>query len=133
MTSVVDASVVFAALVDDGPDGRWAELVLLDGPLLAPHLMPAEVTNVVRRSLASGRLDPVSSGLALARLSELPVELFPFAPFAERVWALRANVTSYDAWYVAVAEAVGSPLATLDRRLAVAPGPRCLFSLPDRR
>lgn len=54
----------------------------------------------------------------------------PFAPFAERVWELRANVTSYDAWYVAVAEQFDLPLATLDRRLARSAGPRCRFLLP---
>ena len=51
-------------------------------------------------------------------------------PFAERIWELRANVTSYDAWYVAVAEAAGLPLATLDSRLARANGPNCKFILP---
>jgi len=116
VTVVLDASVVVAALIDDGSDGLWAEQVLFNGPLLSTQLMPAEVTNVLRRSLASGRIDPVSSGLAMSRLSELPVELFPFAPFAARVWVLRDNVTAYDAWYVAVAEAVGAPLATLDPR-----------------
>lgn len=56
--------------------------------------------------------------------------LVPFEPFAERVWELRRNVTSYDAWYVAVAEAFRLPLATLDRRLSRASGPSCRFRLP---
>jgi hypothetical protein len=50
--------------------------------------------------------------------------------FAQPVWELRANVTSYDAWYVAVAEQCDLPLATLDQRLARATGPRCRFHLP---
>jgi predicted nucleic acid-binding protein len=54
----------------------------------------------------------------------------PVRPFEERIWQLRANLTSYDAWYVAVAESFGFPLATLDRRLAQAPGPECGFVLP---
>ena len=40
-----------------------------------------------------------------------------FEPFAGRVWELRANLTSYDAWYVALAEALEAPLATLGRFL----------------
>lgn len=63
-------------------------------------------------------------------MEALDLELLPFAPFAERVRELRANVTSYDAWYVAVAEAVDLPLATLDRRLAQADGARCRFLAP---
>ena len=40
-------------------------------------------------------------------VQRLAVELFPFEPFAERIWALRHNLTAYDAWYVAIAEFVG--------------------------
>ena len=58
------------------------------------------------------------------------MELFPFAPFAERVWALRENLTSYDAWYVALAEVLDCPLVTLDRRLSRASGPVCEIIAP---
>ena len=58
---------------------------------------------------------------------------FPFEPFADRIWQLRNNVSSYDAWYVAVAEELGFPLATLDQRLTEAEGPSCEFmTLPSR-
>ena len=50
--------------------------------------------------------------------------------FAERVWELRANLSSYDAWYVAIAELADMPLATLDQKLTRAPGPGCEFLLP---
>lgn len=60
-------------------------------------------------------------------LLDLRVELFPYAPFATRIWDLRDNVTCYDAWYVALAETLSAPLATLDARLAKASGPRCRF------
>src|SRR6185295_10430971 len=61
----------------------------------------------------------------------IELELVPFGPFAERVWELRSHVTSYDAWSIAVAEELDLPLATLDRPLAAAPGPRCRFLLPS--
>jgi predicted nucleic acid-binding protein len=59
------------------------------------------------------------------------VELFDYASFARRVWDLRDNVTSYDAWYVAIAEQLEAPLATLDRRLVATPGPMCTFVTPE--
>lgn len=93
MTLVIDASLVVSALVDAGDTGRWAES-LLTRPLSAPHLMPVEVTDILRRA------------------------------------ELRDNVTSYDAWYIALAESLGSSVATLDRRMAKAPGPRCNFEIP---
>ena len=36
MTVVFDASLVIAALIDDGPDGRWAESVIAERDLVAP-------------------------------------------------------------------------------------------------
>jgi predicted nucleic acid-binding protein len=127
MTLVVDASVVVAALVDSGTDGRWAEGLLTSDSLAAPHLLLAEAANILRRSVVSGTISAEQASLAHADLLDLRVELFPYPPFASRIWALRQNVTCYDAWYVAIAEALGAPLATLDARLAKAPGPRCRF------
>ncbi|MEX0691364.1 MAG: type II toxin-antitoxin system VapC family toxin [Gemmatimonadales bacterium] len=129
MTLVVDASVVVAALVDGGPDGAWAEEVLLRDHLAAPHLLPVEVANMLRRAALAGHLSADTASLAHADLLALPLELFPYEPFAPRVWDLRTTVTSYDAWYVALAETLDVPLATLDERLAKAPGPRCEFVL----
>jgi len=68
--------------------------------------------------------------MAHADLLDLRVELFPYAPFAARVWELRDNLTTYDAWYIALAEFLSSPVATLDRRLSRAAGPRCGFETP---
>jgi predicted nucleic acid-binding protein len=42
----------------------------------------------------------------------------------------RPGLTSYEAWYVALAEFLGAKVATLDTRLALMPGPRCGFCLP---
>jgi predicted nucleic acid-binding protein len=61
--------------------------------------------------------------MAYADLLDLRVELFPYAPFAARTWELRGNMICYDAWYIALAESLGSKVATLDLRLARAPGP----------
>jgi predicted nucleic acid-binding protein len=131
MTTVVDASAVVAALVDAGPAGSWAEQVVAD-VLAAPHLMPVEVANILRRASAARDLSPDVATLAHADLLDIAVTLYPYEPFAARVWQLRHNLSAYDAWYVAVAEALDAPLATLDARLAVAPGPRCSFLLPEQ-
>jgi predicted nucleic acid-binding protein len=75
--------------------------------------------------------DEARAALAHADVAALRVEYFPYAPFAKRVWEMRENVTAYDAWYVAIAEALDADLATLDARLAAAAGPQCGFSTPD--
>lgn len=130
MTLVVDASVVVAALVDSGPDGTWADALLVTDDLAAPHLMPAEVANILRRAVAAGQVPAEMATLAHADLLELRVALLPYEPFAPRAWELRENLAAYDAWYVAVAETLGAAVATLDARLARASGPRCGFVTP---
>jgi len=130
VSAVVDAAVLVAATSDAGPVGVWCEALLAGGGLVAPHLALVEATNILRRLELHGELSRLEAGAAARDLLQLDLGLLPFAPFAERVWELRSNVTSYDAWYVAVAEELELPLATLDRRLAAADGPRCRFLLP---
>jgi predicted nucleic acid-binding protein len=126
---VIDASVVVSALIDTSSRGTWAEGVLAHS-LAAPHLLDVEVTSSLRRAVATQALSPAAATDALERFDELSIDRFPFRPFGPRVWSLRTSVSSYDAWYVAVAEALEAPLATLDGRLAGSPGPRCRFLMP---
>jgi len=130
VTLVVDASVIVAWLVDGGNVGTWAQQRVDGSALAAPHLMPAEATNILRRAARVGDISQDVAALAFHDLLDLRVEYYPFEPFADRVWELRSDVASYDAWYVALAETLHSPLATLDRRLSRAPGPRCEFLVP---
>lgn len=131
MTVVADASVIVAALVDSGADGRWAESVVGEDSLAAPELVLVEVTNILRRLERNGEISRIEANGALRDLLRREVQLFPFAPFADRVWELRHTVTSYDAWYVAVAEAFHLPMASLDRKLSRTLGLGCQIVVPQ--
>lgn len=131
MTLVVDASVVVSALTDGGRVGQWAEEVLRSDHLVAPHLMPVEVTDVLRRAALAGKVSSDVAALAFGDLQAVGVDLYPFSPFASRVWLLRENLSAYDAWYVALAEVLGADLATLDTRISRAPGVLCTVRTPD--
>ena len=130
MSVVVDSSVVVAALVDSGRHGKWAEEILASGLLLAPELVRAEATNVFRRLERAKLITTPEANAAQGDLMQLDVEVFPFEPFADRIWELRYNVTSYDGWYVAIAEALKVPLATLDAPLSRSNGVTCKFLTP---
>jgi predicted nucleic acid-binding protein len=130
LSAVIDASVLVAALVDSGPQGEWAEGVLAAGSLHAPELARVEATNILRRLERAEELTTPEANAAYEDLMQLNMELSSFDPFADRIWELRHTVTSYDAWYVAVAEALKLPLATLDERLSKAKGPTCDFLMP---
>jgi predicted nucleic acid-binding protein len=127
MTVVIDASVVVSALVDAGPAGRWSEQWLLAGAVAAPHLMPVEAANILRRAALRGDISEDAASLAHADLGDLRLELFPYEVVAARAWELRANLTMYDASCVALAELLDADLVTLDARLARASGPACGF------
>jgi predicted nucleic acid-binding protein len=130
VTIVVDSSLVFAALINQGGHGRWAESVLASEDLAAPHHMLVEVVSTLRRAVLAGDISENLALVAHAELLAITLELHPFTSLGERVWQLRHTVTAYDGWYVALAEALDAPLATLDLRLARAPGPRCRFVMP---
>ncbi|WP_182379625.1 type II toxin-antitoxin system VapC family toxin [Nocardioides sp. WS12] len=127
MTVVLDASVVIAALVGTDGSSTWAEEQLLAGRLAAPHLLPVEVASQLRRAVATGQISTDVGSLAMADLRDLPITYYDAASVLDRIWDLRGSVTTYDAWYVALAEALDAPLATLDLRLTRAPGPTCQF------
>jgi predicted nucleic acid-binding protein len=131
LSVVVDPSVLVAALVDTGTDGLWAERILGKGGLYAPELLRVETANVLRRLERAKEITEPEANAAFEDLMELDVELHAFESFSERVWELRHNVTAYDGWYVALAEALELPLATLDGLLAEADGPKCRFLTPD--
>jgi len=130
VTLVVDASFVVAALTDSGPVGSWADGLLDSDDLAAPHFMQVEAANIIRRGELAGTIGADTASLAHADLLALRVELFAYEAFAPRVWELRHNLSAYDGLYVAIAESLGTDLATLDGRLSRAIGPRCGFRLP---
>src|SRR5260370_15591858 len=130
LSIVVDSSVLVAALVEVGQHGIWAENVLVRGSLHAPELARAEATNILRRLERAKLITTPEANGAQDDLMQLDIDLFSFEPFADRIWELRHNVTSYDAWYVALAEALKLPLATLYETLANSNGVACEFLTP---
>ena len=96
MTIVVDASAVVAALVDVGPDGDWAQAELRGEDLVAPHLLPVEAANILRRAVLTGGISADVATIAHDDLLALRVDLYPYELVASRVWELRNNLTAYD-------------------------------------
>lgn len=123
---VVDASVIVTALADDGVDGDAVRQRLLEDPdLHAPHLLDLEVLSVLRRRRSAEDLDERRAALAIVDLQDLPVVRYPHLPLSERIWALRHNISVYDAAYIALAEGLECAFVTGDKRLARVSGTRC--------
>jgi predicted nucleic acid-binding protein len=122
---VVDASVLAPALADDGPDGEAARRRLWDEEIAAPEIVDLEVASVWRRAVRAGHLGKRRAEQAIADLGALPLARASHRPLMPRVWQLQANLSPYDAAYVALAEALGAPLLTADARLGRSPSLRC--------
>ena len=122
---MIDSSALVALLADAGPAGTWVAEAIAGATLAAPSLAPFETANILRRQAAAGAIDHTQATLAHADLVALPIELWPYAPLADRAWEQRQNATIYDATYLALAELVSATVVTLDARLARAPGARC--------
>jgi predicted nucleic acid-binding protein len=122
---VVDASVLANALADGGADGNRARAALAGQDLAAPDLADVEVAAVLRRRWLAKSLPARRYAAALDDLAELPMQRYPVLPLLRRGYELRANITAYDATYVALAEYLDSVLLTADALLAAAPGVRC--------
>ena len=116
---VVDASVLIDALVM-GVESVAARLV--NTTLHAPVSVDAEFLHALRRRWLAGFVDEERGRAALTMFRDVPIRRYPVQPLVARMWAIRRNITAYDAGYVALAESLHLPLITRDARLARSTG-----------
>jgi predicted nucleic acid-binding protein len=120
---VVDASVLVSVLAGAEHAG-WAQTQLAAAghrrSMWAPHVIDAEVGHSLRRRVAAQQLHADDARDALADLIRLPLRRIAHSALLDRAWALRDNLSFYDALYVALAQRLEMPLLTLDARLAKA-------------
>ena len=118
---VIDASVLVGVLLTS-PDALEAVERVSEGrpeePLHAPELIDVETLSALRRMVARGVVDDSRATKAVADKADVRMMRYPHAPMRSRVWELRENVTTYDATYLALAEALDGELLTADRGLA---------------
>jgi predicted nucleic acid-binding protein len=129
---IVDASCLYE-VVADGTKAEVARARMRSDPdLAAPYLVDAEVLGVIRRDLMLGRIDPTAAHQAVEDLRDWPGERFGHRLLLARAWELREHVRTWDALYVALAEALGATLLTFDERLARTAGSTCDVEVPGR-
>jgi predicted nucleic acid-binding protein len=125
---VVDASAAVSALFNAGR----ARQSLAEEQVHVPHLIDSDVADTLRREVAIERIEPGDAWTALDRWSRLGISRYAVFPLLGRVWELRANLSAYDASYVALAESLDCALLTADVRLSRAPGLRCPVTVVPR-
>lgn len=119
---VVDASAAVELLLRTKKGVRVADRIANDGgPVFAPHLIDPEVMQAFRDLVRRKQIELPHAEEALAVFAKMPLHRVPHAVLWTRMWALRENVSAYDATYVVVAELLGATLITCDGRLSRAP------------
>ena len=119
---VADASAVLEFLLG-GPRARQVDGHFLEETAVqVPALLDAEVAQVLRRMVVAEMVDEPRARASLEILGDMPLQRHLLTPLLPRIWALRENLTAYDAAYVALAEALGCSLVTFDEKLGRAPG-----------
>lgn len=126
---VLDASALVDLVVDQR-SASWVLGLLDEFKATAPAHQPAEVLSALARMIRAAELDEPSARAALDEALMLPQRLIvPSAAHVRRAYELRDRIRVSDGLYVALAEELGCPLVTTDRRLAAA-GPPCEIRTP---
>lgn len=117
---VLDASAAVDLFLDTTPYSTRIVSRLMEhaGDVHAPHLLDAEVGQVLRRGILRGALRPRRAEQALESLADLQIVRYGHVSLLPRALGLRRNLTVYDALYVALAEALGASLLTRDEGIA---------------
>jgi len=120
---VLDASALVEWLLQTAEGLLVEQRVYRRGEHLhGPHLLDLEVAQALRRFVQEAKINSERAGQALEDLQALRLRRYPHHPLLPRIWQLRHNLTAYDAAYVALAEALGAPLVTCDKKIASASG-----------
>lgn len=115
MQFVIDANVVVQLGLSGSDLGP-----LLGHDLIAPPIMPSEVTSTLSEMVHRGELLPEPASSAVVRLASLPIRVHEPPDFFLRAWDLARQLgwaKTYAAEYVALSMLTGSPLITIDHRL----------------
>ncbi|MBN1172794.1 MAG: type II toxin-antitoxin system VapC family toxin [Micromonosporaceae bacterium] len=125
---IVDATAMIAAIGDPGVMGESARAQLSLAPAWhAPAHMAIEVVRTFDRLARHGKLAEETARLYTMQMVDgvgAAVVLHADRSLLPAAWALRANLSTYDAVYVALAETLRAPLLTADLRLVRACGSR---------
>lgn len=127
---VLDASVLTYALIGKTSDAASLRAVLRGTTCHAPHLIDAELGNVLRRRVRAEDVTSVQARTALQAARDVIDFRYPhFGALADLAWRWRHDLSFYDALYVALAVRLDIPLVTGDARLSKAPGLPCSIEL----
>lgn len=118
MLTVIDCSAMVELLVAKTQTGESiAQRVTAAHTLHAPYVLDGEILSALLGLLRGQKITEQEADTALSNYQVFPIERHDVLPLWPRLKSLRANLSAYDAQYVALAEALDVPLITADARM----------------
>ena len=122
---MTDAQHLRAVVVDASVIGSAHDALVQADSIHAPDLIDVEIASLLRKAVMRHDRSAPSAEAVLRAWLDNAVIRHAHRPLMRQVWALRHAITPYDATYVVLAQGLGVPLVTRDRRLARAAAPYC--------
>ncbi|MGH3490600.1 MAG: type II toxin-antitoxin system VapC family toxin [Actinopolymorphaceae bacterium] len=123
---VLDTSALVEFLVGADQVAEDVRSAIIGERLAAPHSVDLECASALRGLTLAKKLPADEGRRALELLGNLNLRRFGHAALLSRIWELRHNIWPYDAAYVALAEALGVDLVTVDAKFEGVPGLKCV-------
>lgn len=117
---VADASAIAEVLLGQRRADAILAALSVNSELHVPAHFHLGVLSAMRRHSLRGRLNDLETTEALATLADLRALTYPINELMPAIWALRVNLTTYDAAYLVLARSLDVGLITLDSALAEA-------------
>jgi predicted nucleic acid-binding protein len=130
--TVIDCSAMVELLAAKTHTGESiAQRLTATHALYAPHVLDGEVISALLGLMRGQKITEGEADAALSSYRAFPVERHDVLPLWPRLKSLHANLSAYDAQYVALAEALRVPLITTDARIKRSGAARCEVEVFD--